>query len=106
MPGRKLGLFAAIALVMGNMIGSGVFLLPTSLAPFGWHAVLGWIISICGTLVLAWVFAALTKANPAAGDPSGFVTDAFGKLPAFLVTWVFWVSVWTAVASISVAAVS
>ncbi len=105
-PGRKLGLFAAIALVMGNMIGSGVFLLPTSLAPFGWHAVLGWIISICGTLVLAWVFAALTKANPAAGDPSGFVTDAFGKLPAFLVTWVFWVSVWTAVASISVAAVS
>lgn len=79
-PGRKLGLFAAIALVMGNMIGSGVFLLPTSLAPFGWHAVLGWIISICGTLVLAWVFAALTKANPATGDPSGFCTDAFGPL--------------------------
>ncbi len=36
-PGRKLGLIAAIALVMGNMIGSGVFLLPATLAPYGWN---------------------------------------------------------------------
>ena len=39
---RKLGLVGAIALVMGNMIGSGVFLLPASLAPYGWNAVGGW----------------------------------------------------------------
>jgi len=105
-PGRKLGLFAAIALVMGNMIGSGVFLLPASLAPFGWNAVLGWIVTTAGTLVLAWVLAALTRARPGASDPAGFVTEAFGELPAFLVGWVYWVSVWTAVVSIAVAAVS
>ncbi|TIX52113.1 amino acid permease [Alteraurantiacibacter aquimixticola] len=105
-PGRKLGLFAAIALVMGNMIGSGVFLLPASLAPFGWNAVLGWFVTTAGTLVLAWVLAALTKARPLAGDPAGFVTEAFGELPAFLVSWIYWVSVWTAVASIAVAGVS
>ena len=80
-PGRKLGLFAAIALIMGNMIGSGVFLLPASLAPYGWNAVLGWVVTIAGTLVLAWVFAALTRALPAARDPTGFVTEAFGELP-------------------------
>lgn len=105
-PGHKLGLFAAIALVMGNMIGSGVFLLPASLAPFGWNAVLGWIVTTAGTLVLAWVLAALTRARPGGSDPSGFVTEAFGELPAFLVGWIYWVSVWTAVVSIAVAAVS
>jgi APA family basic amino acid/polyamine antiporter len=105
-PGRKLGLFAAIALVMGNMIGSGVFLLPASLAPFGWNAVAGWIVTTAGTLVLAWVLAALTRARPLARDPAGFVLEAFGEFPAFLVGWIYWVSVWTAVVSIAVAAVS
>lgn len=105
-PGRKLGLVAATALVVGNMIGSGVFLLPASLAPFGWNAVLGWIVTTAGTLALAWVLAALTRARPVAGDPAGFVTEAFGELPAFLVSWIYWVSVWTAVASIAVAGVS
>lgn len=105
-PGRKLGLFAAIALIMGNMIGSGVFLLPASLAPYGWNAVLGWVVTIAGTLVLAWVFAALTRALPAARDPTGFVAEAFGELPAFLVAWLYLVSIWSAVASISMAGVS
>lgn len=105
-PGRKLGLFAAIALVMGNMIGSGVFLLPASLAPFGWNAVFGWLVTIAGTLVLAWLLARLTSALPAARDPMGFVEQGFGERAAFLVAWIYWVSVWTAVVSIAVAAVS
>ena len=91
---------------MGNMIGSGVFLLPASLAPFGWNAVLGWVVTIAGTLVLAWVFAALTRSLPDARDPTGFVTEAFGELPAFLVAWLYLVSIWSAVASISMAGVS
>ena len=104
--GRKLSLYAAIALVMGNMIGSGVFLLPASLAPFGWNAVIAWIIVTAGTMVLAWVIAALTKAKPEARDPAGFVTEAFGVIPAFLVNWAYWVSVWTANVTIAVAAIS
>jgi len=105
-PGRKLGLVAATALVMGNMIGSGVFLLPASLAPYGWNAVIGWIVTTAGTLVLAWILASLTRAKPLAADPAGFVSEAFGELPAFLVSWIYWVSIWTAVVSIAVAAVS
>ncbi len=56
-PGRKLGFFMSVALVMGNMIGSGVFLLPQGLAPFGWNAIAGWAITIAGALCLAHVLA-------------------------------------------------
>ena len=103
--GRRLGLAAATALVMGNMIGSGVFLLPASLAPFGWNAVLGWLVTIAGTLVLAWLLAMLTKARPQSRDPMGFVEDGFGEVASFLVGWIYWVSVWTAVAAIAIAAI-
>lgn len=105
-PGHKLGLMAAIALVMGNMIGSGVFLLPASLAPYGWNAVGGWIFTIGGALVLAYLLAWLTRAVPGAGSATGFVEAAFGEGPAFLIGWIYLVSIWTTVVAIAVAAVS
>jgi basic amino acid/polyamine antiporter, APA family len=92
--------------VMGNMIGSGVFLLPASLAPLGWNAVAGWCITICGALTLALVLARLTRTMPAAGGPVGFVTAAFGETTGFLIGWSFWVSIWTANVTLAVAAVS
>lgn len=91
---------------MGNMIGSGVFLLPASLAPYGWNAVGGWIVTISGALVLAFVLARLTRALPEAEGAIGFVRRAFGHVPAFLISWIYLVSVWTAVVTIAVAAVS
>ena len=103
---RKLGLVGAIALVMGNMIGSGVFLLPASLAPYGWNAVGGWVASIAGAVVLAWVFARLAHALPQAGGAIGFVHRAFGHVPAFLVSWVYLVSNLTALVTLAVAAIS
>lgn len=105
-PGHKLGFFMAVALVMGNMIGSGVFLLPASLAPFGWNAVAGWALTIMGAMALALVLARLTLARPDAEGPVGFVDEAFGQVPAFLIGWSYWVSIWTANVTIAVAAVS
>ncbi|ABF54870.1 amino acid permease [Sphingopyxis alaskensis] len=105
-PRRKLGLSMAIALVMGNMIGSGVFLLPASLAPFGWNGVAGWAITIGGALALAFVLARLTALHPDAGGPTGFVERAFGRIPSFMIGWAYWVSVWTANVTLAVAAVS
>ena len=105
-PGRKLGLSMGIALVMGNMIGSGVFLLPASLAPFGWNAVAGWAITIAGALALAFVIARLTVAFPEAGGPTGFVQQAFGRIPSFMIGWAYWVSVWTGSVTLAVASVS
>nr|WP_255406157.1 amino acid permease [Novosphingobium sp. CF614] len=97
---------AAIALVMGNMIGSGVFLLPASLAPYGWNAVIGWIATTAGAMVLAYVLTRLARALPEAGGPSGFVSAAFGRAAGFFISWIYLVSIWTAVVTIAVAAIS
>ncbi|MCJ2180033.1 amino acid permease [Novosphingobium album (ex Hu et al. 2023)] len=104
--GGRLGLVAATALVMGNMIGSGVFLLPASLAPYGWTAVIGWIATTAGAMVLAYVLTRLTSALPKAGGPAGFVSAAFGHSAGFFISWIYLVSIWTAVVTIAVAAIS
>lgn len=101
-----LGPFTCIALVMGNMIGSGVFLLPASLAPYGWNAVAAWIITIGGALAIAHVLSRLTAALPGASGPVGMVAAAFGPLASYMIGWSYWVSIWTANVTIAVAAIS
>ncbi len=88
---------------MGNMIGSGVFLLPASLAPFGGLGLGGWLLSTAGAVLLALVFARLSRFNPAAGGPYAFTREAYGDLAAFLVAWGYWISVWCANAALAVA---
>ena len=94
-----------VALVMGNMIGSGIFLLPASLAPFGGLSLVGWLISTGGALALATVFARLARIQPAAGGPYAYTRRAFGDLPAFLVAWGYWISIWTSLGALAVALV-
>jgi len=91
---------------MGNMIGSGVFLLPASLARYGWNAVGGWVVTISGALVLAFVLTRLDRALPAAGGATGYVRAAFGPVPGFLINWVFMVATLAGVVTIAVAAIS
>ncbi|HWK11457.1 MAG TPA: amino acid permease, partial [Vicinamibacterales bacterium] len=100
---RAIGLWTATALVMGNMIGSGVFLLPASLAPYGGLALGGWAFSTIGAVLLALVFARLARFNPATGGPYAFTREAFGDVPGFLVAWGYWISVWSADAALAVA---
>jgi basic amino acid/polyamine antiporter, APA family len=95
-----------VALVVGNSIGSGVFLLPASLAPFGLNSVLAWAFTACGAILLAVVFARLSRAYPAAGGPYAYVHLAFGPLPAFIVAWGYWISIWVGNAAIATGAVS
>ena len=98
-----IGVWTAVALVMGNMIGSGIFLLPASLAPYGGISLAGWIVSAGGSMLLALVFARLASANPASGGPYAYTRAAFGDLAGFLVAWGYWISVWCANAALSVA---
>jgi len=93
----------AVALVMGNMVGSGVFLLPASLAPFGAISLGGWMMSTAGAVLLALVFARLAATNPATGGPYAYTRAAFGDLAGFIVAWGYWISVWCANAALSVA---
>ena len=92
-----------IALVMGNMIGSGIFLLPASLAPYAGLSLAGWLVSTAGALALAAVFAHLAQLDPVAGGPYAYTRRAFGDLPAFLVGWGYWISIWTSLGALAVA---
>ena len=103
---RPLGLVMAIALVVGNMIGSGVYMLPASLAPYGWNVIPAWGITIAGSLCIAAVFAGLCRAHPQAGGPYVYVRAAFGTDTAFFIAWVYWVSLFVGNCAIAVAAVS
>lgn len=103
---RPMGFWMALALVMGSMIGSGVFLLPASLAPLGWNSVIGWLITIGGALCVASVFGALSKALPKAGGPYAYTRAAFGDGAGFAVAWAYWISMWVGNAAIATAAVS
>lgn len=102
--GRRLGFWMALALVMGNVIGAGVFLLPQALAPLGANAIYGWVLTIAGALCIAWVLAQLARRFQ--GGPYAYVRKASGDLPAFLVMWAYWISIWTAVPTIAIAAIS
>jgi APA family basic amino acid/polyamine antiporter len=101
-----LGFWMCLALVIGNMIGSGVYLLPAALAPYGWNAIFGWILTIAGSLCLAFVFARLARAFPLLGGPYAYARLAFGDGAAFALAWSYWTSVWIANAVLAIAAVS
>ena len=100
---RPLGLWSATALVVGSMIGSGVFLLPASLAPYGTASLVGWAITLCGAVLLALTFARLAMRWPQTGGPYIYARNAFGDLAGFAVAWSYWVSIWCANAAIAVA---
>ncbi len=104
---KKIGLFTSMALVMGNMIASGLFMLPASLAVFGGISLIGWLISGTGALCLALVFGWLSRQYPTAtGGPYAYTREGLGPFAAFLVAWVYWISCWSTNAAITVAFVS
>ena len=100
---REIGLITATTLVLGNMIGSGVFLLPASLAPYGGYSLVGWVVSTIGALLLAGVFYRLSKRAPRAGGPYAYSREAFGDCVGFLVAWVYWIALVGGNATIAVA---
>jgi APA family basic amino acid/polyamine antiporter len=102
---RGLGLWMATALVVGNMIGSGVFLLPASLGPYGGISVLGWAFTMTGAVLLAITFARLARRLPKAGGPYAYARAGVGELAAFLVAWGYWISICAGNAAIAVAGV-
>jgi len=103
---RQLGFWMCLALVVGNMIGSGVFLLPASLAPYGLNSIVGWIFTASGGVLLAVVFAALARVYPQAGGPYLYPRVAFGECCGFVMAWGYWMSVWVGNAAIAIGSVA
>lgn len=103
---RGLGLGLATALVIGNMIGSGVFLLPSSLAKYGGISLVAWGFTAAGAMLLALVFARLGRAYPQTGGPYAYSRRAFGDFVGFQTAWGYWIAIWAGNAAIAVAFVS
>ncbi len=101
----QIGFWMATALVVGNAIGSGIFLLPPALAPFGADNLPGWLLTGAGGITLGLVFAALSRQVSGAGGPYAYTRAAFGDLAGFTVAWGYWVSTWVGNAAIGTAAV-
>ncbi|URD61217.1 APC family permease [Sphingomonas sp. KRR8] len=100
-PSKRLGGIMSLAMVVGTMIGSGIYLLPTTLAPYGENIAVAFALTIAGTMLLAITFARLARRLP--GGPFIYVRTAFGDTAAFLTLWSYLVSQWTAVAAVAVA---
>src|ERR1700753_4317711 len=104
---KKLGFWTAASLVVGNMIGAGVFLLPSALAPYGGVGLLGWIVSAIGALFIARLFGNVSRLLPAVnGGPYAYSRAGLGDFIGFLMGWGYWISVWATNAAIVVSLVS
>lgn len=102
-PTPKLGIWILTALVAGNMIGSGVFLLPSALASFGTIGILAWSITAVGAILLALVFAQMSRMIPKVGGPYAYCRAGFGNCVGFLIAYSYWIAVWVGNAAIVIA---
>lgn len=98
---QQIGIYIATSLVVGSMIGSGIFLLPASMAKIGSISLFGWLFSGIGALLLAIVFGRLSKLVPKTGGPYIYPKEGFGDFVGFLSGWGYWLSILITNASIA-----
>jgi APA family basic amino acid/polyamine antiporter len=97
-----MGLVAAIALIMGSIIGVGIFNLPTSLASYGPITLVSMGLTTIGAIALALLFASLSRRLPADGGPYAYSRVAFGNGLGFANAWSYWITAWAGNAAIAV----
>jgi APA family basic amino acid/polyamine antiporter len=102
---EKLGFWLSTSLTVGNMTGSGIFLLPAALAVFGGISIFGWLFTVIGSLFFALVFSRLSRLITKAGGPYAYSREGFGDFAGFIVAWGYWISIWCGNAAIAVAGV-
>ncbi len=105
---KEISLFMATMLVCGNMIGSGIFMLPATLAevsgPFA--TIIAWVITTIGSVLIAISFANLGSKYPTTGGAYQYTKEAFGEFAGFLSAWLYWNGSWIGNAAIIVALAS
>jgi len=98
-----MGFWKCWSMSVGVMIGSGVFLLPAVLAPYGSISFLGWLFTSAGAITIALVLGRLASRTARSGGFYIYTREAFGDLAGFVIGWSYWISIVFAVAAISVA---
>jgi APA family basic amino acid/polyamine antiporter len=101
-PAPRFGLATATALIIGTIIGVGIFNLPTSLAAYGPISLVSMALTTVGALALALLFAALARRLPADGGPYAYARAAFGNRYGFANAWSYWITAWAGNAAIAV----
>ncbi len=104
--GKKLGFWAATSLVVGSMIGSGIFSLPIALAEFGGISLFGWLFAAAGAFTIAKIMIYLSKVIPTTGGPYAYSRAGFGDLLGFLIGWGYWLSIMTTNAALVMTIIS
>jgi len=101
---KKIGLITTTSLVVGNMIGVGIFVLPAVLASYGSISLLGWLFTSAGALILAKIFGNFSKilVNKS-GGPYAYSRAGFGDFIGFLVAWGYWIGCWFGNAAVVIA---
>ena len=101
---QKIGLITTTSLVVGNMIGVGIFVLPAVLASYGSISLLGWVFTSAGALILAKIFGNFSKIIiNKSGGPYAYSKAGFGDFIGFLVAWGYWIGCWVGNAAIVIA---
>lgn len=102
-----MGLLAATSIVVGNMVASGIFMLPASLASYGNISLISWVLSGIGAIALALIYSWLARIMPIAqGGPYAYSRAGVGDFAGFWVSWAYWISVWCTNAALAIACVS
>jgi APA family basic amino acid/polyamine antiporter len=100
--GPRFGIGTAVALIMGSIIGVGIFNLPTSLSSYGPISLVSMGLTTIGALALALLFAALSRRVPADGGPYAYARVGFGNGLGFANAWSYWITAWAGNAAIAV----
>jgi APA family basic amino acid/polyamine antiporter len=101
---QKIGLLTATSLVIGNMIGVGIFVLPAVLSNYGSISLLGWLFTATGALILAKIFSNFSKIIVSkSGGPYVYSKAGFGDFIGFLVAWGYWIACWISNGAIAIA---
>src|SRR5664279_4106556 len=101
-PGHRLNLTGATALVVGSIVGVGIFNLPASLAPYGPITLISMGLTTIGALAVAMMFASLSRRLPGHGGPYAYARAAFGNGLGFANAWSYWITAWAGNAAIAV----
>ena len=100
---RVIGFWKGWSIAVGCAIGSGIFMMPTMLAPYGLLGFGGWLVAGAGSILVALTMARLVKRIPKTGGPYVYVNEGLGTFSGFIIAWTYWVACVSAIAGISIA---
>ena len=91
---HKVGLIPVTLMVSGNIMGSGVFLLPANLASTGGIAIYGWLVTIIGALALSMVYAKMSSLDSSPGGSYAYARRCFGPFLGYQTNVLYWLACW------------